>query len=675
MVRTLIDVGLSPKLFVNDEVIEQAVGCSRQINQAVKYSGNPVLCLSDTETQDLCQCMAVLHDQQDGLYKMWYNAILPGHDEYALFYAISADGIKWDHPDLGLYEFDGSKNNNVLADAYGKPLPYRARVFFNPATEDPKKKYISLFQSWHFYVGYSPDGIHWDIDFDHVAWERGSGDGLGESYHLMYDQLLQKWRGYVRIWIRGNAIRVGGYGESKDMTSWTGPRIQYRADDQWGLGAQIYVWCTWYDAGMYWAMPHVYLTDMHPDPRMHQTMHLGLLYSSDGEDWKAVDKSTDYIPLGQEGQFDSEGLYCLHEPVLQDQNILFYYEGCRFKHDGVSNRGDRAFGRALGRRGGYVALKANPSEEGVIMSRQFQLRGDQLFINAHTAKDGYVKAEFLNPNGQIIKAFSIEETADAFNGDAINHLVTWKGDSSLKRLLGEKVRMRFRFANAEIFGFQFGESSPGISDISAGPTPLSPRFTETPPMIDGDLADTVWEDFTSIATIDKFVLYDKLEPAPIKSTVYVTYDDRGVYMGFSLDEPHMDKLVATHKQGDDGLFSDDCMQIELQPNGPDGVATIIYFNSDAVKYQLLIDPKRAHSGTPDTNPSWEAATARAKARWTAELKIPYASLDVSAAVPGDSWKMNIHRFRHTEGRMEVYSWICVFGNFSRHDRRGDLRFV
>jgi hypothetical protein len=252
--------------------------------------------------------------------------------------------------------------------------------------------------------------------------------------------------------------------------------------------------------------------------------------------------------------------------------------------------------------------------------------------------------------------------------------MTWQGDGCLGRLLGENVRMRFRFADAEIFGFKFGESREGISEISAGPAPLSCRRAKSAPVIDGDLADTVWEDFTAIATIEDLVLFDKIEPAPIKSTVYVTYDEDAVYMGFSLDEPNMDKLVATHKQGDDELFFDDCMQVELQTDGPDSVAAIMYFNCDGVKYQLLMDPNRSHSGDPDTNPSWEVATAKAKARWTAELKIPYAALGTEKPEPGKSWRMNIHRFRQAGGQSEAYSWICVFGNFARHDRRGELRF-
>ena len=672
MSAKLLDVGLTPQVFVDDTAIEQAIGCSRRVNPAVKHPDGPVLFRAHPQPWKYLQVWSVLRDDEAGTYQMWYQTYT--RKMAPLRYATSTDGVNWELPNLGNCELDGSKDNNVLVDSTGRLLPGRACVRLNPDKSDPARKYICLFQTWHYYVGYSPNGIDWDIDFDHIAWERGSGDGLGECYFAMYDPRISKWRAYVRVWIDNNSIRTSGYGESRDMTSWSGPKVQYVADSEWGLGAQIYDWCAWQDAGIYWAMPHVYQTDMHPDLRQQQTTHMGLVYSRDGENWQAVDKTTDYIPLGETGQFDSHGIYHYPAPILLADEVLFYYTGCSHKHDDPSDRGATGIGRAVGRRGRYVGLEADAGREGVIMSRPFQMCGDQLLINAAAGRGGWVKAEFLNPSGQIIKTFDLAESADAFSGDAADYLMTWNGSGSLQRILGEKLRLRLRFVDAQVFGFRLGESREGIAAVSAGPAPLSCRTTDTPPVIDGDLADSVWENFTAIATIEDFVHYDKVEPAPVKSTVYLTRDAEALYMGFDLAEPDMDRLVATRRQGDADLYNEECIQIELQPGGPEDVVTVLYFSPKAVTHQLRIDPSRSHSGTHDSNPSWEAAAALAEARWTAELRIPYASLGVEPPKPGDRWRMNIHRFRHTQGQMEVYSWVCIFGQFSRHDRRGELLF-
>ena len=49
---------------------------------------------------------SVLQDPEDGGYRMWYNA----HD---VCYAISADGITWEKPELGLFDHDESSNTNI----------------------------------------------------------------------------------------------------------------------------------------------------------------------------------------------------------------------------------------------------------------------------------------------------------------------------------------------------------------------------------------------------------------------------------------------------------------------------------------------------------------------------------------------------------------------------------
>ena len=63
----------------------------------------------------------------DGKYKAWYtmgpcaepepysskDKILPGYNSH-IAYAESADGEKWDLPKLGLYDFAGNKDNNIV---------------------------------------------------------------------------------------------------------------------------------------------------------------------------------------------------------------------------------------------------------------------------------------------------------------------------------------------------------------------------------------------------------------------------------------------------------------------------------------------------------------------------------------------------------------------------------
>ena len=159
--------------------------------------------------------------------------------------------------------------------------------------------------------------------------------------------------------------------------------------------------------------------------------------------------------------------------------------------------------------------------------------------------------------------------------------------------------------------------------------------------------------------------------------MFVTYDDEAVYFAFNLEEPNTDQLKADCKQGDQAVFTDDAMQIELQPSGTeDGLLTVLIFNSNAVKATQIIDPKHAHSSRHDNNPAWQVATTTSAGCWNAEVKLPFEVLGVDAAKPGDRWRLNLHRFRCAGlPKQKVYSWVCTFGQFWRHDKRGELRFA
>ncbi|MEX0643384.1 MAG: hypothetical protein WD468_11815, partial [Pirellulales bacterium] len=72
---------------------------------------------------------------KDGdLYRMYYrgshnnefgNGYVKAHPSYTC-YAESRDGIHWTKPNLKLYEFDGSKNNNIVfEDGYGNFAPFK----------------------------------------------------------------------------------------------------------------------------------------------------------------------------------------------------------------------------------------------------------------------------------------------------------------------------------------------------------------------------------------------------------------------------------------------------------------------------------------------------------------------------------------------------------------------
>ncbi len=86
--------------------------------------------------------------------------------EHGLCYAESIDGITWHKPALGLCEYNGDRQNNiVLEDAHGVGVSY------NPDAEWPGRRYRLVMQKPKkgMYVAWSPDGLHWE------DWRKVSG--------------------------------------------------------------------------------------------------------------------------------------------------------------------------------------------------------------------------------------------------------------------------------------------------------------------------------------------------------------------------------------------------------------------------------------------------------------------------------------------------------------------
>jgi hypothetical protein len=97
----------------------------------------------------------VIYDADEKLYKCWYNPFIvdgissatahaersksryrPKKDrETGVCYATSKDGIKWEKPELGLIDFNGSKANNlILRDTHGPG------IFKDDHEADPAKR-------------------------------------------------------------------------------------------------------------------------------------------------------------------------------------------------------------------------------------------------------------------------------------------------------------------------------------------------------------------------------------------------------------------------------------------------------------------------------------------------------------------------------------------------------
>src|SRR5690606_1780260 len=102
----------------------------------------------------------VLYDVDEKLYKCWYSPFIIDHSakgmslkerqapyqspddrEMGICYATSKDGIRWDKPNLGLVEYEGSKANNIVWRG-----PHGGGVFRDDQEENPNRRYKVIYQ-------------------------------------------------------------------------------------------------------------------------------------------------------------------------------------------------------------------------------------------------------------------------------------------------------------------------------------------------------------------------------------------------------------------------------------------------------------------------------------------------------------------------------------------------
>ena len=112
-----IDIGDRLELFVDDFLIAQMDGTQRRLHQPTPRN-IAVACDQPWEGNGVGY-VTVIPD--DDVYRMYFRGVntkwAPGkiiNTRQVVCYAESTDGIHWTKPALGLYEYDGSKENNIV---------------------------------------------------------------------------------------------------------------------------------------------------------------------------------------------------------------------------------------------------------------------------------------------------------------------------------------------------------------------------------------------------------------------------------------------------------------------------------------------------------------------------------------------------------------------------------
>ena len=491
-VRTAPDgpwnIGSSKQLFIDRRFIEKSENIELTVNPPVKRPG---AVLKSDKPWDAFNLIYYSIAKDGDVYKMWYQAYDDdqwGRGVPRMCYAVSQDGLNWEKPNLGLVEYNGSKENNILLEEPSK-LGY---VFIDPHGK-PEQRYKMLSGIGTTRIRTSPDGIHWTLH-PQVVWK----PAWDTQKQVWWDPRIKKYVIQTRVQLKKEdelpfpfvepiesdppvvapkfhrPIRALGRLEVDDiMKPWPTDQVRtiMSADEHDPPGSDIYhpggVYQYPYAADAYFMFPLTYQHFRKGEGHPHNdgVNDVQFAASRDGIHWMRYDRRP-FIPRGLPGDPDA-GMTGGTNFFIRDGNYLYqYYGGWPWTHGGFrllsqaerqdrKNWGRRFVGVVVHRLDGFVSADA-PQQGGSLTTPPLIFRGHCLELNVNVSALGSALVEIQDEAGKPIPDYTLADCDRILMND-VAHVVRWKGNADVTPLAGKPVRLKITMRSARLYAFQFVE--------------------------------------------------------------------------------------------------------------------------------------------------------------------------------------------------------------------------
>lgn len=422
--------------------------------------------------------------EDGGLYRLYYTALPVDYKsesaESNLCYAESRDGITWVKPNLGLVDFRGSRDNNILMPGNTED---RFTANFAPFVDrrpgvPPEERLKAVGGVWPkgVFVLASSDGIRWRKWREQPVFSAGAFDSQNVAF---WSESERCYVLFFRVFSGTDHTKIAkwemdGYRTiakttSPDLVNWSEPQRMSFGDTP---------------------LEHLYENRTHPYPR---APHLYISYPMrfvpgrrflSDEKLAALKVLPSYLNIkGHTHNIPNE----VSDTVLMTSRGGYRYDRTfmeAFLRPGsdaanwVSRNGIAAtgtvvtgpaemslyvgqhymqptayIGRFALRLDGFASWHA-PYAGGEVVTKPIIVGGRDLVLNYATSAPGEIRVELQEPDGEPIPGYSLLDGAPIV-GDSVAQAVTWKLKTDLSALVGKPVRIRFVMKDADLYSLRF----------------------------------------------------------------------------------------------------------------------------------------------------------------------------------------------------------------------------
>lgn len=479
-----LEIGSRRELFVDDRLIESLNGTRRELHHPVPRE---VAITHDAPWEGAGSAYhSVIRDGE--LFRLFYRGsdlgvengqLKSGREVYCV--AESRDGVTFRKPSLGLHEYAGSPQNNIIWT--GRGTHNFAPFLDTRAGCPPEARYKALAgtaEEGGLFALQSPDGVHWKLMRDEPVVTQGAFDSQNLAF---WDPAAGVYRAYFRTFTAGvttgKVWKPEGFRAIRTATSGDFLHWENEADLTYKDSPSEHLYTN--QIGPYVRAPHLLIgfptryvergwsPSMRalPDPTEREeraAAHLrygtalteGLLMASrDGVHFERWNEA--FLRPGPErpGTWLYGHQFIAWHAVETESTLpgagrelsLYALEGSWHGHE---NR----LRRYTLRLDGFVSIAA-PFTGGEMTTRPFKFEGESLFLNFATSAAGELRVEIQDPSGRPVPGYSLAECPPVF-GDAVDRVITWEGGDAVGQLAGQTVRLRFALRDADLYAFRFG---------------------------------------------------------------------------------------------------------------------------------------------------------------------------------------------------------------------------